>query len=314
MKILAVISVVLLLPILAGCDVVLSANHQKPEIYAFVQSAKTAHNEQMMQGLTSGANELQENMEIHEINPIDEPDKAIREIKEAVRRSTKAIIITPFEHDGLQEQLKKAHEKGISLIYLDAIHSYEIPGTYIVTDDEEAAEKAGHLLAEAMGKKGEAAILNTSPDDPKAPNREVGFQKALREYPDIKLVNLFYCNGEEENTQNTLQDILAAHSDINGILAVCPETAAAVVKEIAGSNQNIQIVSFNHTEKTLDYIHNGQMYGSVSLKSFDMGQEAVRAAVSMITEKTVLDRISLGYEIRTREDLYGAGVANSPIS
>jgi uncharacterized protein YceK len=49
MKILAVICVVLLLPVLAGCDVVLTANHQKPEIYAFVRPAKTAHDEQMIQ-------------------------------------------------------------------------------------------------------------------------------------------------------------------------------------------------------------------------------------------------------------------------
>jgi ABC-type sugar transport system substrate-binding protein len=68
-------------------------------------------------------------MEIHEIDLTEEPDDAIRQVKAAVRRSTRAIIITPFENDELQKQLKKAREKGISLIYLDAVQSYEIPGT-----------------------------------------------------------------------------------------------------------------------------------------------------------------------------------------
>lgn len=314
MKILAVICVVLLLPVLAGCDVVLTANHQKPEIYAFVRPAKTAHDEQMIQGLASGGEELQANMEIHEIDLTEEPDDAIRQVKAAVRRSTRAIIITPFENDELQKQLKKAREKGISLIYLDAVQSYEIPGTYIVTDDEAAGEKAGHLLAESMGGEGKAVILSTWPDDQRALDREKGFQEALGEYDDIKLVNLFYCNGEEENTKKTLQDILTAHPDIKGIFAACPKTASAAVKEAAGRSQDIQIVGFHHTDETLELIRNGQMYGSVSLKSFEMGVEAVKAAVSMVSDPAAHATISLDCEIRTRDSLYGAGEPNSPTS
>ena len=105
MKILAVICVVYCCQFWQGTCCI-NRSHQKPEIAPLSALQKRP----MMtddQGLASGGEELQANMEIHEIDLTEEPDDAIRQVKAAVRRSTRAIIITPFENDELQKQLKR---------------------------------------------------------------------------------------------------------------------------------------------------------------------------------------------------------------
>lgn len=314
MRILAAIIILMLLLVFVSCDVVVSANNELPEIYAFVHDADAPHVKQMVQGLKAGAKDLQADLEIHEINMVDEPDKAVKEFKKANRRSTKAIIIMPFENDELYKQLEKARKKGIYLIYLDTVQSYDIPGTYIISDNEKAAKKAGNMLVEAMGHKGEAVILNTSAEDPKALKLEMGLKEALQGYPEIKMVNLFYCNGQRENTKKTLRDILAAHPDIKGVFAACPETAAAAAEAISEWNGEVQIVGFNHTYETLQLINNGQIYGTVSPKFYDMGYEAVKTVVSLISGQDVQERIDLSYAVYTREGLYEAKDTESPLS
>ncbi len=315
MRFLAVISIILfLLPVLVGCNLTLSPSNKMPEIHAFVHNADTSHVDQMIQGLEKGAVDLQASMEVHKIDLMDGSNDDVKEIKKSIRRSTKAIIIYPFESQDLHELLEKAHAKGISLIYLDAVQSYEIPGTYIISNNEQAGFKAGQLLAQAMGNEGEAVMLNTSSDNPKALDLENGFQKALHQYPDINIVNLFNCNGQRENTKKTLQDILAAHPNIKGVFTACPETTAAAVESIRGLNREIQVVGFNHTDETLQFINSGQLYGLVSLKSFDMGYEAVRTAVSLSLGQNVLPQIDLGFDIYTGDDTDGTGNSNSPFS
>ena len=314
MRLLAIICILLLLPILTGCNVVLSTSNELPEIHAFVQSAETSHIEQMIEGLEKGALDLQANMVIHEINIKEEPAQAIKQINKAVRRSTKAIIITPFEHHELDKQLERAQKKEIPLIYLDAEKAYDFPGTYISSDSEKAAERAGQLLAEAIGEKGEVIMLNISPEDSGAAEMETGFMKALQEFPDIRLVNLYNCNGERENTRKTLEDILDAHPNINGIFTACPDTTAAAAETISRSNMDIQIVGFNHTEETLQLVSQGRISSLVSIKSFDMGYEAVRTAVSLAAGQVPMEIIDIGYDVFSQDDLYSSGNSKSPSS
>jgi ribose transport system substrate-binding protein len=299
---LTVIIALLLLTVLSGCNMELYIQNEMPEVYAFIHSSDGTHTEQMIKGLEAGAAEWNADLDIQKINVTDDDTgTALRAIKQAIRRSTKAIIITPFEHDELYKLMKKAHQKGISLIYLDALQKYDTPGTYITSDNEAAAEKAGQMLADAIGQRGDIIMLNTVADNPKAIDREAGFRKSVADYPDVRLINIFYCSGDRQNTQKTLQDIYASHPDIKGIFAACPETSAAAAAW--AKNHNIRIVGFDHTEETLEYIRKGQFHGCVSQKSYDMGYKAVKAALNRQSDQTESEQIEAGYEVITAADL-----------
>ena len=188
----------------------------------------------MIQGRASGGKSCM-NMEIHEIDLTEEPDDAIRQVKAAVRRSTRAIIITPFENDELQKQLKKAREKGISLIYLMRFNPMKYP-VPIVTDDE-AAVKKQDICWRSQWEEGKAVILSTWRMI-KSPRPGKGISEALGEYDDIKLVNLFYCNVKKRIPKDP-SGYFNAHPDIKGIFAACLKLRLCCRKGSSRQSQGI---------------------------------------------------------------------------
>ncbi|HHY82378.1 MAG TPA: sugar ABC transporter substrate-binding protein [Clostridiales bacterium] len=278
---------------------VLTANHDYAEVYAFISSDGSEHRRLIIDGIKDAADLYNANLEVYNINLTDDEESSINLIKKAVRRTTKAIIITPAENQQLYKQLERAREKGIHLIYLDSEGPDDIPGTYIYSDNELAAEKAGQMLAEGMKHRGKAVMLNISSDDPKALERQNGFCKAMEEYQQISIINIFDCNGSKENTQKTLNDILAAFPEINGVFAACPEIAAGTAAALSQWKQEVKIVGFDFTEETSELLRKGQIFGYVSQNSYKIGYEAVETALNIISGQAVPDRIDTGCEVRT---------------
>lgn len=304
MRKLALFAALLLLPIMAGCSVEVTVDNPRPEVYAFISSeTSTGQVGEIISGLEKAADDFRLSIETIQMDLSYHPDDAFKKINKAIRKSTKALIVSSFENDELAKYLEKAHKKGIPIIYMDPVKKFDISGTYITYNKKEAAVKAGQLLAEAMEKEGEAVLLNTSWDDPKAADLENGFKEALQQYPAIKLINLYCCNGQRDNTRKTLQDILAAHPNIKGILAACPETAAAAAEYVNNERKGeIQIVAFDYTDEIVQLINHGQLCGTVGLNYSDLGYEAVRTAADVISGHNVDSDIVLDFETLVRKD------------
>ena len=300
----AVICCVLLMIImLTGCNVSISINNDYADIYAFVTADGSEHSRLIYEGLKDAADDYTVNMEIIQIDLVNEQEDSIKLIKKAVRKSAKAIIITPSENHQLHSLLEKAHEKGIHLIYLDAASPLDIAGTYIYSDNEIAAEEAGHMLAEAMNNKGKAVMLNISQDDPKAMDREKGFVKAMQDHPGISIINIYNCNSSKENAQKTLNDILAAYPDINGIFAACPEIVSGAAAVLDQWDNEVKVVGFDCIDESSDLIRTGRLYGYVTQNFYRIGYGAVEAAIQLGNGQTVPDRIDMGYELESVNNL-----------
>jgi ribose transport system substrate-binding protein len=287
------------LPVIAGCSVLTTANQERPEIYAFIHSTDSEYWQQAAWGLEAAARDKQASVEINEINLTDDYDNSVKLIRKAVRKTTKAILITPDEGKELHKQLEKAYKRGISLLYLDAEKPYDIPGTYVYSDNEKAAEKAGQLLAESLQGKGKVVMLNIASDNPKANEREMGFRKAIQEYSEIELVNIFDCSSSREITEKTIADILVAHPDIQGIFAACPETSLGTVSALTAlSKENgIKVVGFDHTTETMNYVNDRQIYAYVGQNSYQIGYKAIETALDILSGKAVPEKIDAGYDV-----------------
>lgn len=287
------------LSILAACSITTTIKQERPEIYAFVHSTDKEHWQQVAWGLEAAAGEYEAAVEIIELDIVDDYDKSIELIKKAIRKSTRTIIITPFESQDLYKLLEKAHKKGIELIYLDAEEPNDIPGTCIYSDNEEAAEKAGHLLAKSLGNKGKVVMLNIGSQNPKARDRENGFMKAIGQYPDVELVNIFDCNSSRANVSKTIEDILQAHPDIQGVFAACPETSAGLVPSLISLNRadDIKIVGFDHTAEIMNYISTGKISAYVGQNSYQLGYAAMNTAFDLLAGRSVSERVNVGYEV-----------------
>jgi ribose transport system substrate-binding protein len=293
-----------ILPVLSACSITTTIKHERPEVYAFIHPTDTEHWQQAAWGLEAAANDHNVAVEILEVDIREDYDNSIDLIKKAVRKSTRAIILTPFESKELHKLLEKARNKDIELVYLDAAEPYDIPGTYIYSDNEAAAEKAGHLLAKSLGNKGKVVMLNIASDNPKSLAREKGFRKAIDQYLDMELVNIFDCNSSRANVSKTMEDILKAHPDVQGVFAACPETSAGLVSSLIslGKADDIKIVGFDHTAEILNYISTGRISAYVGQNSYQLGYKAMKTALDILTGQSVPEKVDVGYDIFEAEE------------
>lgn len=305
MKPVAIISILLIVLILAGCSSIPTMNKEKPTIYAFINPTDTEYWQQVAWGLEGSASAGNVEMNINEINIIDDYENSMDLIKKSIRKSTDAIIIRPFESEELHKLLKKAEKKGIPILYIDEPVNYDIPGTYIYSDNEKASIRAGDVLANLLDGDGKVVMLNIASENPKSIEREKGFKKAILEFPGMKLVNAFDCNSSRDITKKTMADILAAHPDIRGIFVACPETAAGAVSALTALNKinDIKIVAFDHTSETMDYIYAGFISAAVGQNPYQLGYTAVETALQIIAGKTVPEQIDVGYDFAGQETI-----------
>ena len=70
---------------------------------------------------------------------------------------------------------------------------YSFPLAYIGTDNELGGYEVGKHLAKLIGKTGKVYMNTTNPDVSSVIGRGDGFLRAMKEFPNIKLVGIDYC-------------------------------------------------------------------------------------------------------------------------
>ena len=122
---------------------VTTANNKMPEIFAFINKENsTTQIRDIVSGLQKAADDLQFKIEIFEVDLTNQLDEAVKTIRKAISKSPKAFIVYSFENDVMLNYLKKANNKGISLIYMDSGKSYGIPGTYVTYKKKGSCSKS----------------------------------------------------------------------------------------------------------------------------------------------------------------------------
>ena len=97
---------------------------------------------------------------------------------------------------------------------------------------------------------------------------------------------------------------MAAHPDIKGIFAACPETAAAAAEYASNESSEVKIISFDYNDEIISLINKGQICGTVGLSYFELGYETVKTAATSIADQSMEGSIMLDFETIVREDSY----------
>lgn len=140
-------------------------------------------------------------------------------------------------------------------------------------------QTAARAMAEAIGGEGKVAIITGFFAVEAHELRRTGFVDTLAaEYPNIEVV------GEVENTDQgdiaftQAQDFMVANPDLKGIYVTAggPFGAAAAVED-AGKTGEVQVVSFDFVDETMEYVQKGVIYATIGQNPYAQGHDpAVR--------------------------------------
>ena len=196
---------------------------------------------------------------------------------------TSVIFLQPVDSVGVAPSIAKAKRAGVSVITLN-IDATEPHAAHVEMNHYFGAMDIAKAMGDAMGGKGEVAILNAPPGIIIRDQRTNGFVDGLKKYhPGIKVVADQVADWDRKKAQDVITTILAANPKLGGVYGVNDSMAMGAMD--VAKEKGLKLVIFgNDGEKAaLEAIEAGDMTGTQYTDVFQQGRLAAAVATVIAT-------------------------------
>lgn len=218
-----------------------------------------------------------------------------------IAKKVDAIIVTPNDSIAFIPAFQKAEKAGIPIIDLDirldaeAAKKAGLKFNYVGVDNFQGGYAEAKNLAEAIGKKGNVAMLEGIPGVDNGEQLKAGALKAFSEYPDIKIVASQSANWETEQALNVASNILTANLNIQGIFAANDNMAVGAVTAVenAGLAGKVLVTGYDGIPLAIEYVKQGKMQNTID----QLPKKQVAVAIEYAFKKIAKQEIPEVYYI-----------------
>ena len=140
----------------------------------------------------------------------------LTDIRDLIAKKVNAIIINPNDPDALNPAIAEAIKAGIAVVAIDA--SVTAPGAYNLSNDQEQYAYLGAkwLFGQLKGK-GAVVYMRGIAGHPADTARDVGFHKALAEFPGITIAKEVATKWDPATATTQFNDIISSGVKFDGI-------------------------------------------------------------------------------------------------
>lgn len=228
-----------------------------------------------------------------------EVDSQLQMLQAAIDKKPAAIGFAALDPKACVPLMDAAKAAKIPVIQFDAACDSTYPLSIAKTDSLGAGALAADNMAKALGNKGEVAIVGHSQVNSTGVERRDGFVNQMKsKYPDIKIVDIQYGDGDQLKSADIAKAMIAAYPNLKGIYGTNEGSAIGVVNavsELGLQPGKLAIVGFDSGQAQIDAINKGLMIGAITQNPVGIGEATVQAAVDAINGKTVPKVIDTGY-------------------
>lgn len=177
---------------------------------------------------------------------------------------------------GVAPYIDRAVEAGIPVATFNSETEKENQRLFFVGADlYKQGVAAGEAMAEAINGEGKVGIITGFFAVEAHELRRQGFVDTMEaNYPDVEIVGEVENQDKADIAYNQAQDFMSAHPDLAGIYVTAggPFGAAAAVED-AGKMGEVQAVSFDFVEETMEFVQKGVIYGTIGQDPFAQGHD-----------------------------------------
>ena len=158
------------------------------------------------------------------------------------------------------------------------------------TTTASACETATDLL-KAIGGKGNVIILEGVKGSLTSTDRVRGFNDALKEYPNVKLLASQPANYQRLNALQVMENLMQSFPQIDGVLAANDAMAVGAIEALEGANRKALVVGINGSKEAVELIKSGKLHASGSSDPFMQG------CLGMLTTIRALRKMPISKEL-----------------
>lgn len=198
-----------------------------------------------------------------------------RLIETVIARGARALAISPLDSDNQVPMLDEA-AKALALVCVDSDAPRSKRIAYVGTDNVGAGRAAGALLKEVLPGGGRIMLFVGRMDAQNAKERTQGIREAIAG-SGIEIVDIRTDLGDPAKAKANVQDTLAAHPDIAGLVGLWSYDGPAILTAVeeAGRAGKVAIVTFDEEEAVLAGIERGVIAGTIVQDPWRFGHDAV---------------------------------------
>lgn len=249
----------------------------------------------IVEGMESAA---QEGDELIIVDAGFDSAKQLNDIDDMIQQGVSAMLIDPVDSNAIKAAVAACDEAGIPVIAYNSPLNFEIAST-VASDNYMAGELVGNALGEALGGKGQVAMLTYNVAEV-CLDRANGFKDALAEnYPDIEIVEEQEIQPGTDTALPVAENILQSYPDLAGFFALNDPSAlgCAAAVESAGLLDQVKIVGVDGSDEGKAAIVDGKMLASAAQHPVEIGSIAVETAYAVIAGEEVEEDIKVPVEL-----------------
>jgi ribose transport system substrate-binding protein len=236
--------------------------------------------------------------------------KQRNQVADFIVRRVDAIVLSPCDSKSVATAIREANQAGIPVFTADI--AAIAPGakviSHVATDNYGGGRLAAQALIEAIGGKGQVAILD-HPEVESVMLRTKGFEDELATQRKekgvaIQVVARLPGGGVKDKSFRAAEDLLQVHPDLAGIFAINDPSALGAVAalEKAGRLAQVKVVGFDGMPEGKQAIKNGQVYADPIQFPDRIGRSTVQSIVKYLAGDDVPAEILIPTELYRAAD------------
>jgi ribose transport system substrate-binding protein len=140
----------------------------------------------------------------------------LEDIRNLIDAGVDAIIVNPADPAGINPALKEAADAGIVVVAVD--QAVTEPSAYVMSNNQqEYAYLGAKWLFEQLGGEGDVVYMRGAAGAPADADRDVGFHRALDEFPGITVVHEVHTGWQQDQGKQQILDFIATGIPFDGV-------------------------------------------------------------------------------------------------
>ena len=242
------------------------------------------------------------------------PETQVANIETVMAKKPSIIVSIPVDPVSEAGAYKKAADAGVKLVFMDNVPKGLVAGkdyvSVVSADNYGNGVAAGLLMAKFLKGKGNIGAVFHAADFFVTKQRYEGFQKAISEFPDIKIIETQGIAGPDfsGDADKVASAMITAHPNIDGVWAVWDVPAEGVISAARSAGKDKLIITTEDLGENvaINIAQGSYVKGLGAQRPYDQGVTEAKLAAYGLLGKKAPDYVALPSLAVTKDNLLDA--------
>ena len=223
----------------------------------------------------------------------DSIPEQMSQIEDVIVKKPDAIVFTPVDYKAMVPGVAKINSANIPVVNITDRSEKGTFVTFIGANDYQLGLQTGRYLLKALGGKGNIVILEGVRGVITNADRMRGFNDALKEFPNAKLLASQPANYQRLQALQVMENLMQSHPQIDGVMGANDAMAMGAIEALDGAKRTALVIGINGTKEAVEAIKAGKLLATGDYHGYNQGCLSVMAALRYLHKQPVPKEILL---------------------